>query len=134
VRLISLQGPRSVQRYDVLRAKQRPAPLPLTPQEGRPAHIQPKPRGDRVWGRVADFIPPNIHQFPPNADPMAQRTSINRPTVMRWAIPLDDTHTMQIGFNRAPEGREVPEVLGSGRMGAGPTRNDSACSETTMPR
>ena len=35
-------------------------------------YIDTRRQGDRVWVRVADFIPPNIHQFPPNADPMAQ--------------------------------------------------------------
>ena len=75
-------------------------------------YIDTRRQGDKVWVRVADFIPPNIHQFPPNTDPLALRTGINRPTATRWAVPIDDTHTMQIGFNRAPEGREV-------RMGAG---------------
>jgi nitrite reductase/ring-hydroxylating ferredoxin subunit len=75
-------------------------------------YIDTRRQGEKVWVRVADFIPPNIHQFPPNADPLALRTGVNRPTATRWAVPIDDTHTMQIGFNRAPEGREV-------RMGAG---------------
>jgi nitrite reductase/ring-hydroxylating ferredoxin subunit len=75
-------------------------------------YIDTRRQGDKVWVRVADFIPPNIHQFPPNTDPLALRTGVNRPTATRWAVPIDDTHTMQIGFNRAPEGREV-------RMGAG---------------
>ena len=34
-------------------------------------YIDTRRQGDRVWVRVADFILPNIHQFPPNADPMA---------------------------------------------------------------
>jgi hypothetical protein len=42
-------------------------------------YIDTRRQGDRVWVRVADFILPNIHQFPPNADPMALRNSINRP-------------------------------------------------------
>ena len=75
-------------------------------------YIDTRRQGDKVWVRVADFIPPNIHQFPPNTDPLALRTGINRPTATRWAVPIDDTHTMQIGFSLAPEGREV-------RMGAG---------------
>ena len=75
-------------------------------------YIDTRRQEDKIWVRVADFIPPNMHQFPPNTDPMALRTGINRPTATRWAVPIDDTHTMQIGFNRAPEGREV-------RMGAG---------------
>jgi hypothetical protein len=83
-------------------------------------YIDTRRQGDRVWVRVADFMPPNIHQFPPNADPMAQRTSINRPTATRWAVPIDDTHTMQIGFNRAPEGRGARRGAGFGQDGNRP--------------
>ncbi len=61
---------------------------------------------DKVWVRVADFILPNIHQFPPNMDPVALRNAINRPQATTWAVPLDDTHTMQIGYYRAPEGKD----------------------------
>jgi hypothetical protein len=61
---------------------------------------------DKVWVRVADFILPNIHQFPPNQDPVALRNAINRPQATTWAVPLDDTHTMQIGYYRAPEGKD----------------------------
>lgn len=61
---------------------------------------------DKVWVRVADFILPNIHQFPPNMDPVSLRNSINRPQATTWAVPLDDTHTMQIGYYRAPEGKD----------------------------
>jgi nitrite reductase/ring-hydroxylating ferredoxin subunit len=83
-------------------------------------YIDTRRQGDRVWVRIADFIPPNIHQFPPNADPMAQRTGVNRPTATRWAVPIDDTHTMQIGFNRAPEGRDVRRGAGFGQDGDRP--------------
>jgi hypothetical protein len=83
-------------------------------------YIDTRRQGDRVWVRIADFIPPNIHQFPPNADPMRQRTSVNRPTATRWAVPIDDRHTMQIGFNRALEGREVRRGAGFGQDGSRP--------------
>ena len=83
-------------------------------------YIDTRRQGDRVWVRVADFIPPNIHQFPPNADPMAQRNSINRPAATTWAVPLDDTHTMQIGFYRAPEGREMRRGAGFGQDASRP--------------
>ena len=78
-------------------------------------YIDTRRQGDRVWVRVADFIPPNIHQFPPNADPMAKRTVINRPAATTWAVALDDTHTMQIGYYRAPEGQEVRRGAGFGQ-------------------
>jgi phenylpropionate dioxygenase-like ring-hydroxylating dioxygenase large terminal subunit len=61
---------------------------------------------DKVWVRVADFILPNIHQFPPNQDPVALRNVLNRPQATTWAVPLDDTHTMQIGYYRAPLGKD----------------------------
>ncbi len=80
-------------------------------------YIDTRRQADRVWVRVADFILPNIHQFPPNADPMAQRNSINRPMATTWAVPLDDGHTMQIGYYRAPEGREFRQGAGFGQDG-----------------
>jgi hypothetical protein len=73
-----------------------------------------------VWVRVADFILPNIHPFPPNADPMALRNSINRPMATTWAVPLDDTHTMQIGYYRAPEGKEPRRGSGFGQDASRP--------------
>jgi nitrite reductase/ring-hydroxylating ferredoxin subunit len=78
-------------------------------------YIDTRRQGDRVWVRVADFILPNIHQFPPNADPMAQRNSLNRPMATTWAVPLDDMHTMQIGYYRAPEGKEPRRGAGFGQ-------------------
>jgi phenylpropionate dioxygenase-like ring-hydroxylating dioxygenase large terminal subunit len=83
-------------------------------------YIDTRRQGDRVWVRVADFILPNIHQFPPNADPMAQRNSRNRPMATTWAVPLDDTHTMQIGYYRAPEGRENRRGAGFGQDASRP--------------
>jgi hypothetical protein len=78
-------------------------------------YIDTRRQGDRVWVRVADFILPNIHQFPPNADPMALRNSINRPQATTWAVPRDDTHTMQIGYYRTPEGKEPRRGSGFGQ-------------------
>jgi hypothetical protein len=46
---------------------------------------------------------------------MAKRTVINRPAATTWAVPLDDTHTMQIGFYRAPEGQEPRRGAGFGQ-------------------
>ncbi len=83
-------------------------------------YIDTRRQGEKVWVRVADFILPNIHQFPPNADPMTQRTTVNRPTATRWAVPIDDTHTMQIGFNHAPADREPRRGAGFGQDGNRP--------------
>ena len=83
-------------------------------------YIDTRRQGDRVWVRVADFILPNIHQFPPNADPMAKRTTVNRPAATTWAVPLDDTHTMQIGYYRAPEGGQMRQGAGFGQDASRP--------------
>jgi phenylpropionate dioxygenase-like ring-hydroxylating dioxygenase large terminal subunit len=83
-------------------------------------YIDTRRQGDRVWVRVADFILPNIHQFPPNADPMALRNSVSRPQATTWAVPLDDTHTMQIGYYRTPEGREPRRGSGFGQDASRP--------------
>jgi hypothetical protein len=63
---------------------------------------------------------------------MAKRTVINRPAATTWAVPLDDSHTMQIGFYRAPEARNRGAVPGSGRMRAGPTKTGSGSRAITM--
>jgi phenylpropionate dioxygenase-like ring-hydroxylating dioxygenase large terminal subunit len=78
-------------------------------------YLDTRRQGDRVWVRVADFILPNIHQFPPNADPMTQRTARNRPMATTWAVPLDDEATMQIGYYRAPLGRAPRQGAGFGQ-------------------
>jgi len=83
-------------------------------------YIDTRRQGDRVWVRLSDFILPNIHQFPPNADPMALRNSITRPQATTWAVPLDDTHTMQIGYYRAPEGKEPRRGNGFGQDASRP--------------
>ena len=77
-------------------------------------------RRTRCGCGVADFILPNIHQFPPNADPMALRNAINRPQATTWAVPLDDTHTMQIGYYRAPEGKDPQRGTGFGQDASRP--------------
>src|SRR5262249_25188228 len=51
---------------------------------------------------------------------VARGTGINRPTGTGWAVPVDDTYTMQIGFSRAPEGREVRMGAGFGQDGKRP--------------
>src|SRR5580698_4606139 len=83
-------------------------------------YIDTRRQDDRVWVRVADFILPNIHQFPFNADPMSMRNAVSRPQATTWAVPLDDTHTMQIGYYRAPEGKEWRRGAGFGQDASRP--------------
>jgi hypothetical protein len=64
------------------------------------------------------MILPNIGQFP-NGFNMVEKESIGlRPYFTRWAVPVDDTHSMYIGFahlNRYndPLGRLKPEQFGT---------------------
>jgi hypothetical protein len=49
---------------------------------------------------------------------MAQRNSISRPLATTWAVPLDDTHTMQIGYYHFPAGKELRRGAGFGQDGS----------------
>jgi phenylpropionate dioxygenase-like ring-hydroxylating dioxygenase large terminal subunit len=49
--------------------------------------------GDLVWVRVADFMAPNVHQFTREIEDATKEKSTSRPVVIRWAVPIDDTHT-----------------------------------------
>ena len=49
--------------------------------------------GDLVWVRVCDFMPPNVHQFTREIEEADAPKAANRPVVIRWAVPNDDTHT-----------------------------------------
>jgi nitrite reductase/ring-hydroxylating ferredoxin subunit len=81
-------------------------------------YIDTRRQDDLVWVRVADFVAPNIHQFPPNSEALVARNSIARPEATIWAVPLDDDHTMTIGFYRAPEGKIVRRDVGFGQDGS----------------
>ena len=49
--------------------------------------------GDLVWVRVADFMPPNIHQFTREIEDAREVKAGTRPLIIRWAVPNDDTQT-----------------------------------------
>jgi hypothetical protein len=61
--------------------------------------------GSMVWVRMSDFIVPNIHQFSVQ-DQCDDEVIFQRPTSTHWAVPIDDTHTMNIGFKHIPERQE----------------------------
>jgi hypothetical protein len=81
-------------------------------------YIDTRRQDDLVWVRVADFIPPNIHQFTANDQVLVARNSVSRPQATFWAVPLDDEKTMQIGYWRAPEGKTVRNNIGFGQDGS----------------
>src|SRR4029077_8370034 len=49
--------------------------------------------GERVWVRVADFMAPNVHQFTREIEDASREKIASRPVIIRWAVPIDDTHT-----------------------------------------
>ena len=63
--------------------------------------------------RLADFIPPNIHQFPfregANREP-----SVRRPRNLNFAVPEDDTNAVFFGFMRYDGDQEPERGGGSG--------------------
>jgi phenylpropionate dioxygenase-like ring-hydroxylating dioxygenase large terminal subunit len=81
-------------------------------------YIDTRRQDDLVWIRVADFIAPNIHQFPTNGEVLSARNSIGRPEATIWAVPIDDNQTMLMGYYRAPEGKVVRRDVGFGQDGS----------------
>ncbi len=63
--------------------------------------------GELVWVSTSDFILPTIHQGTDLAQPAGER-DFNRPTLTLWTVPVDDTHTLRLGFVRTVEGDERP--------------------------
>ncbi len=55
--------------------------------------------GDNVWVRSTEMIMPNLHQLAPTFETGEEPKTFSRPMQTLWAVPLDDTHTMNIGYN-----------------------------------
>ena len=59
--------------------------------------------GGNVWVRSTEMIMPNLHQLAPTFETGEVPKTFSRPMQSIWAVPLDDTHTMNIGFNHYDE-------------------------------
>jgi len=64
-------------------------------------------QGDHVWVRISDAILPNIHLVPPIWENAREEKIFNRPMLSNWAVPIDDTHTMRLGFWHVKEDDDV---------------------------
>ena len=109
-------------------------------------YIDTRRQGDKIWVRVADFIPPNMHQFPPNTDPMA--LLIIPPIRTRWPYgpasigprpragqSPSTTPTPCKSVSIAPlRGGRYAWEPGSGRTATDPTRRASVSLGITTPR
>ena len=56
-----------------------------------------------VWVRSTEMIMPILHQLAPTFETGEVPKIFSRPMQSIWAVPLDDTHTMNIGFNHLDE-------------------------------
>src|SRR5438552_4695589 len=43
--------------------------------------------------RVADFMAPNVQQYTREIEEARKEKAASRPVIIRWAVPIDDTHT-----------------------------------------
>jgi hypothetical protein len=68
---------------------------------GGMVYVDTRRLGDKAWVRLADYIPPYIHQFLLN--PPGERQSVKHAERTHWAVPVDDTHTMFMGLARLKE-------------------------------
>ena len=74
--------------------------------------------GDLVWVRVADFMAPNVHQFTREFEDATQEKAASRPVVIRWAVPIDDTHTWNMELAQVdPAWGMTPTLIGSPGFG-----------------
>jgi phenylpropionate dioxygenase-like ring-hydroxylating dioxygenase large terminal subunit len=53
---------------------------------------------DRIWVRINDCVMPNMHQNPPEWETAETEKSARVPTTTYWVVPVDDTHTMILGW------------------------------------
>jgi nitrite reductase/ring-hydroxylating ferredoxin subunit len=63
--------------------------------------------GDNVWVRVSDFVLPNLHLVPPIWESAKREIIFNRPMLTNWAVPIDDTNTLRLGFYHIKEDDDV---------------------------
>jgi hypothetical protein len=68
--------------------------------------------GERVWVRICDFMAPNVHQFTRELEDAGRERIGYRPVVIRWAVPVDDTHTLNVELAQVdPAWRLTPEQI-----------------------
>ena len=74
-----------------------------------------------VFVRSSDILMPNVAQFPTGANRVERESCGPHPYVTRWAVPLDDTHSLYIGYGHLNEhnaaSRDIsPELYGVDRI------------------
>ena len=75
--------------------------------------------GDKIWLRINEYLPPNLRQFG-GSRRSVREVHVARARTTTWTVPLDDTHTMIIGFWRLDANEEPPTRAGFGQTGERP--------------
>ncbi len=75
---------------------------------------------DKVWVRIADFLPPTLHQFPPSGVLFREDDPYGRPDMAIYATPIDDSNTRLFWFNHTREGSGEPAGLPFGQTAERP--------------
>ncbi len=80
-------------------------------------NIQTRRCGDHLWTRTTDTIFPNCNQTGAIWEEAESQKLFQRVSMLRWMVPIDDTHTVTIGwryFNDKldPRGQDQPDNVG----------------------
>jgi nitrite reductase/ring-hydroxylating ferredoxin subunit len=59
--------------------------------------------GDNIWVRVQDSMLPNLHQIGTVWENGRTPHAGDRPLLITWRLPIDDTHTRTLGFMNIPK-------------------------------
>ena len=52
--------------------------------------------GENIWVRMNDFMAPNVHQVPSNAEDGKTEHPFLRPWLTQWSVPVDDYNTVNL--------------------------------------
>ncbi len=80
-------------------------------------NIQTRRCGEHLWTRTTDTIFPNCNQTGAIWEEAESQKLFQRVSMLRWMVPIDDTHTVTIGwryFNDKldPRGQDQPDMVG----------------------
>jgi nitrite reductase/ring-hydroxylating ferredoxin subunit len=82
-------------------------------------NVQSRRWGGMVWTRTVECILPNLNQTGAIWEDAAGEKAFQRVGLTRWVVPVDDTHSLQIGWRHLaphldPHGKDRPERIGLG--------------------
>jgi phenylpropionate dioxygenase-like ring-hydroxylating dioxygenase large terminal subunit len=82
---------------------------------------------DNCWARMVEMVLPNLAQVAPIWEDGRRETAFSGPMMSRWAVPLDDTHTMFVEFRHVSDEEGVTPAWWADRsiMLAGQVAMDS---------